>query len=78
MVLLYVEARELKKLEKLLYRLSHFTKNIIICLRIIFDTSILEKPINIIKCQFENHTYNKHCALFKVQKLCDFKREKWV
>ena len=61
--------------------LSHFTKNIIIDLRTIFDTSILAEPINRIKCQFENHTDNKHCALFKVQKLlliCDFKRETLV
>ena len=51
------------------------TKNII---RNIFDTSILAEPINRIKCQLENHTDNKHCALFKVQKLsliCDFKQE---
>ena len=58
--------------------LSNFTKNIIIDLRNIFDTSILAEPINRIKCQLENHTENKHCALFKVQKLsliCDFKQE---
>ena len=58
--------------------LSHFTKDIIINLRTIFDTSILAEPINRIKCQLENHTDNKHCALFKGQKLsliCDFKQE---
>ena len=61
--------------------LSKFTKNIIIDIRTIFDISILTEPINRIKYQFENHTDNKHFALFKVQKLsliCDFKREKLV
>ena len=58
--------------------LFHFTKNIIIDLRTIFDTSILAEPIIRIKCQLENHTDKKHCALFKVQILsliCDFKQE---
>ena len=58
--------------------LSHFTKNNIIDLRIIFDTSILAEHINRIKFQLENHTDNEHCALFKVQKLsliCEFKQE---
>jgi len=61
--------------------LSSFTKNIIIDLRTIIDTSKLSDPINRIKCEFENHSINKHCALFKVQKLsqlCDFKREMLV
>ncbi len=61
--------------------LANFTKNIIIDLRTLFDTSILSEPINRIKCQFENHTDNKHWALSKVQKLsliCDFKTETLV
>ena len=57
--------------------LSKFTSNKIIDLNTIYNIKILENPINIINCQFDNHQNNKHCAFFKVQKLgqvCDFNK----
>ena len=74
LVFLFNDPKEIKILSK-------FKKNIYVVIRILFDISILAEPINIIKFQYKNHTDNKYCVIFKVQKLtlvCDFKKRTLV